>query len=291
MAEQKEREALFGIAVGKKGVGKTYCTLQLVQSYLKGDPANGIPPRKVLFLDVNNEYGNVKGDQNPEFAHIKAISLNDIRRFTYHPKIEARRVSVMKEGGGKMTLNEVAEALQVILENYMNGLLIIEDINKFVSDSMPNDLIGSIVTQRHLSVDIITHYQTIGKIAHPKIWGNCNWIRLHKCEDTVERHKAKFAGDTIHLEILEKMVDMEFKKGNIRFCAYLDKDDGKIKGGFTLQQFRDAIEAYLQENYKIVKREYEKVVLKTGKKLHVSQASAVDFLMKDYINNYYGNQN
>ena len=51
----KEREALLGIAVGKKGVGKTYATLELIQDYLRGNPATGAQPRKVLILDVNNK--------------------------------------------------------------------------------------------------------------------------------------------------------------------------------------------------------------------------------------------
>ena len=58
----KQREALLGIAVGKKGVGKTYATLIEIQRYLKGNPRTGAKPRKVLILDVNNEFGNIKGN-------------------------------------------------------------------------------------------------------------------------------------------------------------------------------------------------------------------------------------
>ena len=50
-----KREALLGIAVGRKGVGKTYATLELIQEYLRGNPQTGSKPRKVLLLDVNNE--------------------------------------------------------------------------------------------------------------------------------------------------------------------------------------------------------------------------------------------
>ena len=62
-----KREALLGIAVGRKGVGKTYATLELIQEYLKGNPQTGATPRKVLLLDVNNEFMDVKADQNPKF--------------------------------------------------------------------------------------------------------------------------------------------------------------------------------------------------------------------------------
>lgn len=283
------REALLGIAVGKKGVGKTYTTLQTATQYLLGSN-RGARPRKVLILDVNNEYANTKANHNnPNFPEIKAMRLEDVPRFTVHPKIEARRVSVLKPEGGKMSLAEIQNALGYILANYQNGLLIIEDINKYISDSLPNDLMGSIATQRHVSVDIITHFQSIGKAANPKLWANCNWLRFHRCEDTVERHKNKFAGNIEHLKIMEKMIDTEFKKGNKRFYLYLDKDYGTIKGNFNKKEFKAAIEDYLEDNYTIVDRELRKKHLYSGEKKHKNHKQAVTALVNNYINDYYGN--
>jgi hypothetical protein len=285
-----KREALLGIAVGRKGVGKTYATLQLIQSYLRGNPSTGAKPRKVLMLDVNNEFVNVKGDQNQEFAHVKAISLNDIEKFTLSNKVEARRVSIMKEGGGKMNLVEIAQALHHILENYQNGLLLIEDINKFVSDSLPNDLVGSIITQRHVSVDVITHFQSIGKAAHPKLWANCNWLRYHQCDDKVDRHKSKFGGNIEHLKILEKMVNIEYENGNKRFYAYLNKDDGQIQGQFTKRQFQFAIYQYLQDNYNsVVKPMLNKKDIMTGEKIYKDHKDLAKKLISEYTIKYYGN--
>src|SRR3990167_3371637 len=200
-----KREAQFLIAVGRKGVGKTHETLKNIAAILQGNPRLGIKGRKVLILDTNNEFGNVKNDfKDPSFPEIKAIRLADVKRFTYHPKIEARRVSVFREDGTKMTLNDLAAALKHILDNYQNGTLLIEDINKFVTDAIPGDLIGAIVTQRHVSVDVIMHFQSIGKAGHPKIWANCNLLRMHKKGDRVKRHANKFEEDTEVLMILEK---------------------------------------------------------------------------------------
>ena len=285
-----KREALLGIAVGRKGVGKTYATLEMIQGVLNGNPATGAKPRKVLLLDVNNEFVNVKDDQNENFAHVKAISLNDIEKFTLSNKIEARRVSVLKEGGGKMNLVEIAQALHHILENYQNGLLLIEDINKFVSDSLPNDLVGSIITQRHVSVDVITHFQSIGKAAHPKLWANCNWLRYHQCDDTVERHKSKFGGNIEHLKILEKMVNIEYDNGNKRFYAYLNKDDGKIQGVFTKKQFQYAVYQYLQDNYNsVVKPLLNKKDIMTGEKIYSDHKDLAKKLISEFTTKYYGN--
>lgn len=285
-----KREALLGIAVGRKGVGKTYATLQLIQTYLRGNPATGAKPRKVLILDVNNEFMDVKKDQNPEFAHIKAISLDDIKKFTLSNKVEVRRVTILKPDGGKMNLVEIAQALAHILDHYKNGLLLIEDINKFISDSLPNDLVGSIITQRHVSVDVITHFQSIGKAAHPKLWANCNWLRYHQCDDTVERHKSKFGGNIEHLKILEKMVNIEYDKGNKRFYAYLNKDDGIIQGEFSKRQFQYAIYQYLQDNYnKVVKPLLNKKDIMTGEKIYKDHKDLAVKLIREYTEKFYGN--
>jgi len=280
-----KREALLGVVVGKKGVGKTYTTLEMITNYIKQHN------RRVLILDVNNEFGNVQVDQNPNFVDVKAIRPEDVEKFTYHPTIEARRVSVLKEGGGKMSLNELAETLSVILKTYQNGLLLIEDINKFVSDSLSTDLIGSIVTQRHMSVDIITHFQTVGKIAQPKIWGNANWVRFHKCEDTVLRHKSKFAGDITHLQIMEAMVNQQYNNGNKHFYCYLNKDTGKIRGAFSERQFIDGIRAFLgtDQGYKEVARESKRKDLDSGNLIHKTHGEAVNHLISTMVRDYYGN--
>ena len=54
------REPIFYVAVGKKGIGKTYFTKQLIKAYVKGVPANNLKPRKVLVMDVNNEFTEIK---------------------------------------------------------------------------------------------------------------------------------------------------------------------------------------------------------------------------------------
>ena len=51
------REPKLGMAVGKKGIGKTYQTKILIESYVYGNPEKGVEPRRVLILDVNDEFG------------------------------------------------------------------------------------------------------------------------------------------------------------------------------------------------------------------------------------------
>lgn len=298
----KTREALLGIAVGKKGVGKTYETLNIVSGYLRGNPRAGVRPRPVLILDVNNEYANARADHgNPLFPNIKTIALEHVKlvpKQKPNPKTGhayCYRVAPFKNDGTPMSIDEVRIALTTCLNDFRNGLFIIEDINKIISDSMPNDLMGRIVTQRHDSVDIITHFQTLGKAAHPKLWGNCNYLRFHKCEDTVAKNKDKLKTNVDGLLILEELVNYEYVNGNPRFNAYYDKDRVVVKGRFSKEQFAQAVERFLQKNPSIVKREANKIHVldkggvKAGTKIHKSVGDAGAFLLKSYVDEYYGN--
>lgn len=289
MAEIKYREAQLGIAIGMKGVGKSYSTLGMMQPILRGNTRIGAKPRKVLILDVNNEFGDVQKDQNPNFAHIRAIRLQDVGKWCHNGIIEARRVTILKEGGGQMTLKETADALGVILENFKNGLLLIEDITKFLSDSLPSDLIGAICTQRHKSCDIILHFQSVGKMAHPKLWANCNWLRIHKTEDTVKKHENKFGTDVTHLHLAEKLVENRYRGGDQRFYLFVDKDMKKVKGNFSRPEFQKAVEDYLTDNYSIIEKEIKKRDIHTGNLVHKDRSTAVKHIISTYMTDFYGN--
>jgi hypothetical protein len=124
------REPQILVGIGKKGVGKSFATKKMMHQY-----AYVSPKRRVLILDVNDE-----------FTDVKAIRIQDVGVFSVHPMIEIRRIRPFLDNGKKMTLDDIANTLFLILENYRNGLLLIEDINKYISDTMPNDLVGAICT-------------------------------------------------------------------------------------------------------------------------------------------------
>ena len=279
-----EREAQLGLIVGRKGSGKTYMSLEEITDYLYRHN------RKVLLIDPNDEFGNVKKDQSERFPEIRSIHASQIEVWVKSPVVEARRIRPIHLDGTKMSLNEIAQTLSEVTKHFKNGLLLIEDITKYVSDSLPNDLIGRIVTQRHDSVDILAHFQTVGKVGQPKLWGNANYIRMHKFDDDVERHKNKFVGGVDSMLIAEALVTSEYDKGNEYICVYLDKDDkNRLKGNFTLQQFDNAIEKYLMDNPTVVKKEVSRVELYTGKLVHKTRRDAVMSLLQEYRDTFYGN--
>jgi hypothetical protein len=232
------REAQLGVAVGKKGVGKSYTTNKMIESYVRGNMGAGIMPRRALILDVNDE-----------FTHIKAIAIKDIVKFSIHPVVEARRIRPFNSDGTKMTLKDLANTLFIILETYRGGLLLIEDINKYVSDSLPNDIIGAICTNRHTALDIVMHFQSIGRIS-PKIWQNLNWIRFHKNLDSVKKHEGKFEDKYELLSLVETIVNNEYNNGNKRFFMYANMDEMQFMGKLDPKKIDMAMTQFIESHYR-----------------------------------------
>jgi hypothetical protein len=297
-APPSPREALLGVVVGRKGVGKTHNTLEEINKYAYGGRTHR---RRVLLFDVNNE-----------FTQFAPIALKDIKHWCSYGNIEVRRVSIFKAKGdenltvngqqiyktptGKMTLNEMAGALFYILKNYFVGLLLIEDINKYTSDSMPNDLIGAICTQRHVGVDIIIHFQNIGRFGHPKIVGNANWLRFHKVTDSVGRHKDKFEDIVEPLRLCELMVNKKYSeaaehdKKAKSFHVFWDADAEKIKGAYTKKDYVEAVETYLRTDKKRdISSMLKEEDLYSGEKLYSDRPSLIKKLIQEKIDLYYGN--
>ena len=262
------REPKLLVAVGKKGVGKSYATKIMMQQY-----AFTNPKRRVLILDVNDEY-----------MDIKAIRIQDVALFSVHPIIEMRRIRPFLDDGRKMTLDDIANTLFIILETYRNGLLLVEDINKYVSDTMPNDLVGAICTNRHVGVDIIMHYQSIGRITS-KVWQNLNIIRMHKMSDSVKKHKHKFEEKFEYLSIAEIMINLEYEKGNKHFFLYVDTDEEKIYGSFTQAQYDNAANVFIQNNYTQIIAPMLNARNERGQKFHTAQSAITEYKKK--LQKYY----
>ena len=268
------REAQLGVAVGKRGIGKTHTTLQIITQYILGFNGSS-KPRRVLIMDVNDEFEN-----------IKAIKLSDVQLFSVHPKIEARRVRPFNADGSKMTLEDVCQALYYILENYKGGMLLIEDINKYLTHHFPKDVVGAICTNRHSDLDIVMHYQAIGKVP-TTVWENANWIRFHKNNQSVDRHAKKFEDKYEMLKIAECLVDFQYQNGNERFFAYCDIDFGKIRGKVTQDMAIRSVEDYMTQNYsKVVTPEVRRCNL-DGSKVHKSVAEASSYVMQNLLTTYY----
>lgn len=267
------REPKLGVAVGKKGVGKTYITTKMINSYVRGNPRKGVKARRALVLDVNDE-----------FVDYKALRLRDVKKFSAHPKIEARRIRPFNDDGVRMTLKEIQDALFTILNDYRGGLLLIEDINRYISDHLPNDLIGAICTNRHTDTDIIMHFQSIGRVTS-KIWQNINWLRFHKNTDSVDRHIKKFEDKFEYLKIAEILINNQYYNGNKRFFLFVDVDNEKIQGDFNKKLLDDAINEYIEKYYRKIIAPLLKQKDLNGKN-KFTQKTAVQHVKNRIITNY-----
>jgi hypothetical protein len=268
------REPQLGIAVGKRGIGKTFTTLSLLEQYIQGY-GNSSKPRRVLIMDVNDE-----------FESVKALRLSDVKAFSMHPKVEIRRIRPYLSSGKEMVRADVCEALFYILENFKGGLLLIEDINKYLTHHFPKDVVGAICTNRHRDLDIIMHYQAIGKVP-TTVWENANWIRFHKNNQSVDRHEKKFEDKYKLLKIAECLVDFQYENGNKRFHVYCDIDNMKLKGNITKEMAEKSVEDYMTQNYaQEVGKESKRIGL-DGKKVYpdIAQASIAirNKLLKDFF--------
>ena len=256
------REPKLGMAVGKKGIGKTYQTKIVLESYVYGNPEKGVKPRKVLILDVNDE-----------FVDYKAISMKDLVRFSVMPHAEIRRVRPFNEETGiRLTLKEIANCLWDILHYFRGGMLLIEDINKYVGDHLPTDIVGAICSNRHTDLDIIMHFQSIGRIT-TKVWQNANWLRFHKNSDSIERHRNKFPDKYEMFSIAENIVNTQYFNDNPRYFIYVDLDEEKIKGKLSNNIIDSAVDDYLSKNFNsVVKPAINKKNLSSGEKIDRQQA-------------------
>lgn len=190
------REAGLFVVVGQKGSGKSTRTLNL---YIR--PAlSGPKPRRSLIIDPHEEYA---GQHD-----IKTLPVDKIQLFSIHPIVEIRRISTYYNGQ-EMTPDQKAACVLHILNNYRNGILLLEDINEYIFDYMPGDIVGKILSQRHKGIDIILHYHSLGRI-HKKIWPHINVLRMHKCEDSVMDNRDKFPEKFEMFKIAENIVNSEF---------------------------------------------------------------------------------
>jgi len=290
-----KRDCLVTLVVGKKKVGKSVTTIKMLDDMVRGNPARGVRPRKALIFDVNNEFGDFEWEGGKR--KIKALYIKDIARFSASNIIEIRRIRPFFDDGRKMSTDEMSGVLTIILDNYRRGVLLVEDINKYVSDSIGGDLIGNLATARHIGLDIICHYQQIGRASTPKLFGNCNYIRFHKTNDTVARHEIKFQEKTELLMLAENIVNHYYNiKGYEEDPKYkyiylwVDIDESKIMPGnypLTDSDIERSIHEYVSENRtRLIKPLLQRINLETGAKVF-DEKSAVKYKIAELRKTYF----
>ena len=154
-------------------------------------------------------------------------------------------------------------------------LLMIADINRYVSDHLPKDIEGAICTNRHVDLDIIMHFQSIGRIT-TKIWQNCNWMRFHKNLDSVDRHQQKFEDKHEFLKLVEMLVNNEYNSGNKRFYQYINLDEMQLMGFVDKKKFTAVLDEFVMMNQRKLISPYLKMKDNKNKPLYTVDKAMVE---------------
>jgi len=304
MSISGKREPQLIVVPGRKGVGKTFETKKEILEYCQA------LKRKVLILDSNNEYGDFQ---------IINCDENNIKLFSKQPRIEIRRVAPYTTNGNAKSTEDLKADMAVILKNFKGGLVLLEDVNRYVGDSIGSDLIGSIVVLRHQDCDIILHYQGIGRISHPKILMNTNLVRLAWTDDRVSRKASSFGDKVEILSIAEAIVSNKVETGLrmrkefankypnftsdpkkikeyddifnkwCRFFLWISFDSQTIFGKFTKDEMKEGIFRYISENSSDVLSPELNKINRDGAKINKTPKEAIISIENRLLDLYWGN--
>lgn len=211
------REPSAEIAIGFKGVGKTYTTKKMIEDYIKNDPATGRKGRPVLVFDVNGEYDDYAA------IDFDIEEPNEYKRAEQIRKIKAPgkyRIVSYKKNRALMSTTEMYATVITICRYYRNGLLVLEDINKYMLSNVKIDIVGMLIGLRHLGTDLIIHYQSLRAIP-PRMWGNLNFLRWHKQSDGIDKYRNRL--DNYELfKIGERIIEKKYLE-DPRYYFWIDK--------------------------------------------------------------------
>jgi hypothetical protein len=233
------REPQLIIATGRKRIGKTYTTLQVINRYVMDNPAIGKKGRKVLIYDVNQEY-----------TQYKTMGHADIVNFSINPKVEIRRILAITPDGKIMHIDQMNDLLNKILQEFRGGLLVLEDINRYLIDTKTPEIIGTMATNAHRDLDIICHLQSLAPMT-TRMWQNCSVVRFHFQMDDIFRYKTRIPNYELY-KIAQCLVNYKYHGGDMRFYCWVYNEENLIKGAFTKADFRQACEDYLYETPRMI---------------------------------------
>lgn len=272
-----EREAGMMATTGLQGVGKTYQNMHVIKEYVRDKFDIKVPGRKCLIFDTNGEYTKEQfekaGIMNFE---PKRIALSDALAFGRGNVIECRRIDAKSA-----SMDQKQEALEYLLKNYIDGMLVIEDVNTYILNmTHMKEIVGGLVNLRHRAVDVLISYQSLRPV-EPRIWQNSRWIRMHYQADNVTHIKGKVP-NIVLFKIAQTIVNNKYFSGDTRFFVYIHNFANKIEGDFTEEDFRTACAQYINAN---------KTELREYKEMHgVTQQQAVEGLTNQLVKQYmYGN--
>ncbi len=216
--EDLERQPMIMLVCGETGVGKTYRNKQEIKHYMMDHLVIGKKGRKVLAFDTND-------DDYPEF---KTVSPNHLKALT---KVSSRRIRPFNGDGSPMDNEEKKQVITKIMKHYKNGLVVLDDIDHYMTGAKGQSMIGALCTVRHKGIDVLLTHQSVAKITTSE-WQNCTWLRLHHQVDDVTRYKERIPKYQM-VRIGQLIVDEQYELSATAFeSGKLSERDYKIQKSF-----------------------------------------------------------
>jgi len=275
------REPMFEVVIGFKGVGKTYTTDKIINEYIKNDPS-GRKGRPVLVFDINNEYCDANGYYGYKAIDFDVTEKNEYKRAEQIRLIKAPkkyRILPYRKDGVPMSYKELQIAASTIVKYFRNGMLVLEDINKYTLSQYKQEFVGMFIGLRHLGVDLVAHFQSLRAIP-PKVWSDMTFLRWHKQSEKVHKYKNRIsnfelfaiAGEIVDYKYLkdehyylwinilnEKLINVskeDFHEGCLRYLSLYPYEFKKVKnaldaeGKLKFKSSKEAIEYFISEKTK-----------------------------------------
>jgi len=227
------------------GVGKTFRNVREIEQYLQFNPESGKQGRKVLVFDSNDD----------DYAMYATVDPDQVHRLVH---LRARRIRPLTKEGRNMTTQEKREVVEKMIHHFRDGLIVLDDIDKYLVAAKGQSIISLLTTNRHNGLDILISHQSIAKITTTE-WQNCTWLRLHKQVDDISRYSNRIPNYFL-VRIATFIIDQQFDRVNQAynqglineyelkkyrsFCLYVDMRRLKIRG-CTVQAFIHASKRFI----------------------------------------------
>ena len=235
------------VVCGATEIGKTFQTKKEIREFVhvKSLPA--------IICDIN-------GDDYPEYK----ISLPGNAIALSQPQI--RRVVPFGTDGVEMDDEQKKDMLYYLLKNFRNGLLVLDDIDKYATGLRGQKITGALTTYRHSGFDLMIIHQSLGKVTTTE-WENIKLLRLHHQTDEIERLADKKIADMKLLKISQLIVDNVYysairlyKDNKISFKNFVQLRSYYVYVNFTehkiynceWNQFEKAMKQFLNLNQKLI---------------------------------------
>ena len=213
-----DRQPMLMVVCGETGVGKTYRTVQEIKKYVKDIPASHKKGRKVLIFDVNDD----------DYTRFITIDPNRVKDFQ---EVRIRRIRPITRTGRMMTLTQKREVVEKIVAEFTNGLIVLEDIDKFMVGAKGQEVVGVLCANRHSDLVILISHQSIAKITTTE-WQNMTWLRLHKQVDDISRYRNRIPNYSL-VRIATFIVEEQYNLANEAFEKQLiNEEEFQIRKSF-----------------------------------------------------------